>query len=103
VGERSFGLASEQKLITLDDGAAMFLTVANYYNANGKSILEEGVEPTEVVRAGAVDDDSDVDDDAASTTKSKVAPTGPRPLSPEDPIFRKALDLLKNPVNKKAA
>lgn len=103
VGERSFGLASEQKLITLDDGAAMFLTVANYYNASGKAILEEGVEPTEVVRAGAVDDDSDVDEDAASTTKSKVAPTGPRPLSPEDPIFRKALDLLKNPANKKAA
>ena len=103
VGERSFGLASEQKLITLDDGAAMFLTVANYYNASGKAILEEGVEPTEVVRAGAVDDDSDADEDAASTTKSKVTPTGPRPLSPEDPIFRKALELLKNPANKKAA
>ena len=35
---------------------------------------------------------------AASTTKSKVAPTGPRPLSPEDPIFRKALELLKTPA-----
>jgi carboxyl-terminal processing protease len=103
VGERSFGLASEQKLITLDDGAAMFLTVANYYNASGKAILEEGVEPTEVVRAGAADDDSDADEDAASSTKSKIAPTGPRPLSPEDPIFRKALELLKNPANKKAA
>src|SRR6266699_1091536 len=32
-GERTFGLASEQKLITLDDGAALILTVANYYNA----------------------------------------------------------------------
>jgi carboxyl-terminal processing protease len=30
VGERTFGLASEQKLISLDDGAALFLTVANY-------------------------------------------------------------------------
>src|ERR1700757_1809801 len=29
VGERTFGLASEQKLITLDDGSALFLTVAN--------------------------------------------------------------------------
>ena len=38
VGERSFGLASEQKLITLDDGSALFLTVANYYNAAGKAI-----------------------------------------------------------------
>jgi len=104
VGERSFGVASEQKLITLDDGSALFLTVANYYNANGKAILEEGVEPTEVVRAGTVDDDSDADDDAASSgnNKSKVAPSGPRPLSPEDAIFRKALELLKTPAKKAA-
>lgn len=102
VGERSFGLASEQKLITLDDGSALFLTVANYYNAAGKSILEEGVEPTEVVRAVA-DDDSDVgDDDSGSEAPSKVAPSGPRPLSPEDPIFRKALELLKTPAKKAA-
>jgi carboxyl-terminal processing protease len=104
VGERSFGLASEQKLIPLDDGSALFLTVANYYNAAGKPILEDGVEPTEVVRAAA-EDDSDVgDDDSGSTTApAKVAPSGPRPLSPEDPIFRKALELLKTPAAKKAA
>lgn len=104
VGERSFGLASEQKLITLDDGSALFLTVANYYNAAGKPILEDGVEPTEVVRAAA-EDDSDVgDDDSGSTTApAKVAPSGPRPLSPEDPIFRKAIELLKTPAAKKAA
>ena len=55
IGERTFGLASEQKLITLDDGSALILTVANYYNASGKSILEEGVVPSEVVRASAAD------------------------------------------------
>src|SRR5882762_4579534 len=93
VGERTFGLASEQKLITLDDGSALFLTVANYYKAGGKSILEEGVTPTEVVRAAA-DEDNDVSDDSSSGTAAKEAPSGPRPLSPEDPIFRKALDLL---------
>ena len=60
VGERTFGLASEQKLIPMEDGAALILTVANYYNADGKSILEEGVTPTEVVRAAAsLNDDSD--------------------------------------------
>jgi len=45
VGERTFGLASEQKLISLDDGSALILTVANYYNPGGKSILEEGITP----------------------------------------------------------
>ncbi len=103
VGERTFGLASEQKLITMDDGSALFLTVANYYNAAGKAILEDGVEPNEVVRASATDDSDSGDDDSASTgTPSKVAPSGPRPLSPEDPIYRKALDLLKTPTKKAA-
>jgi carboxyl-terminal processing protease len=101
VGERTFGLASEQKLITMDDGAALFLTVANYYNAAGKSILEDGVTPTEVVRAAATDDDNDVSDDASSST-TREAPSGPRPLSPEDPVFHKALDLLRAPAKKAA-
>jgi carboxyl-terminal processing protease len=104
VGERTFGLASEQKLITMDDGSALFLTVANYFNAAGKPILEDGVEPSDVVRAAAEDDSDSGDDEAnTTTTPSKVTPSGPRPLSPEDPIYRKAIDLLKNPASKKAA
>jgi carboxyl-terminal processing protease len=103
VGERTFGLASEQKLITLDDGAALILTVANYYNPGGKSILEEGVTPTEVVRAVAEDDSDSGDDDvAAAPENSKEPGLGPRPLSPEDPIFHRALDLLKSPAKKAA-
>nr|MDP9146626.1 S41 family peptidase [Acidobacteriota bacterium] len=99
VGERTFGLASEQKLITLEDGAALILTTANYYNPNGKSIIEEGVAPTEVVHS-TVEDDSDVDDNA--TAPKKDLQQGPRPLSPEDPIYRKAIDLLKTPAKKAA-
>jgi carboxyl-terminal processing protease len=99
VGERTFGLASEQKLVTLDDGSALFLTVANYYNAGGKSILEDGVTPSEVVHVAA-EDDNDVTDDSASSLKE--APSGPRPLSADDPVFHKALDLLKAPVKKAA-
>ena len=96
VGERTFGLASEQKLITLDDGAALILTVANYYNADGKSILEEGVTPSEVVRADAQEDSDSGDDDTAPAPASQREPgLGPRPLSPEDPIYHRALDLLK--------
>jgi carboxyl-terminal processing protease len=100
VGERTFGLASEQKLITLDDGSALFLTVANYYNAGGKSILDDGVTPSEVVRAAA-EEDNDVSDDSANSA-TKEPPSGPRPLSPEDPVFHKAVDLLKAPAKKAA-
>ena len=102
VGERTFGLASEQKLISLDDGAALFLTVANYYNADGKSILEEGVVPSEVVRASAEDDSDAADDDSGSAADAQKEQAPPRPLTPEDPIFRKALELLKAPQKKAA-
>lgn len=101
VGERTFGLASEQKLITLDDGAALFLTVANYYNADGKSILEEGVVPSEIVRASA-DDDSDSGDDDNGSADAQKEPSVPRPLSSEDSIFKKAIELLKAPQKKAA-
>ncbi|HEY4816524.1 MAG TPA: S41 family peptidase, partial [Candidatus Acidoferrum sp.] len=100
VGERTFGLASEQKLITLDDGSALFLTVANYYNAVGKAILDDGVTPSEVVRAAAADDDNDVSEDNSGSAKETLS--GPRPLSPEDPVFHKALDLLRTPAKKAA-
>jgi carboxyl-terminal processing protease len=105
VGDRTFGLASEQKLIPLEDGAALFLTVANYYNEDGKSILEEGVTPTEIVRASVASaDDGDDGEDATSSTPGtpKDSTLGPRPLSSDDPVLRKALELLKSPVKKAA-
>jgi C-terminal processing protease CtpA/Prc len=79
------------------------LTVANYYNANGKSILEEGVTPTEVVRPelAAADDAAD-DDDSSANGAQPATPAEPRPLSPEDNVFRKALELLKTPAKKAA-
>ncbi len=45
VGERTWGSASEQKIIPLDDGAALVLTVANYYTPGGKSIPTDGIVP----------------------------------------------------------
>jgi carboxyl-terminal processing protease len=102
VGERTFGLASEQKMISIDDGSALILTVANYYNTDGKSILEEGVTPSEVVRpeAAAADDGAD-DDDSANGTPA-TAPAEARPLSPEDAVYKKAIELLKTPAKKAA-
>src|SRR5271169_3663769 len=105
VGERTFGLASEQKLIPVEDGGALILTVANYYNADGKSILEEGVAPTEVVHAASsLTDDADEGDDAsAATGPQKEPPPGPKPLSADDPVLRRALELLKAPATAKKA
>jgi carboxyl-terminal processing protease len=105
VGERTFGLGSGQKLIPLEDGAAIILTVANYYNADGKSILEEGVAPTQVVRAASsLNDDGDDGDDSSSAAGPQKEPApGPKPLSADDPVLRKALDLFKSPATAKKA
>lgn len=51
VGIRTFGLASVQRLLPLDGGWALLLSVANYYTPNGDEIPTGGVEPTvEVAR-----------------------------------------------------
>jgi carboxyl-terminal processing protease len=104
VGERTFGLASEQKLIPMDDGSALILTVANYYNADGKSILEEGVTPTEVVHAASSlnDDSDDGEDVSAAPGPQKELQAVPRPLSADDPVLRRALELLNTPAKKAA-
>src|SRR5438034_214127 len=110
VGERTFGLASEQKLITLDDGGGRILTVANYYSPGGTAIMEEGVVPTEVVRAVPEDESDAGDEDVTPAPDAQTPPPnarkepglGPRPLSPEDPIFHRALDLLNAPMKNAA-
>jgi hypothetical protein len=43
----------------------------------------------------------DEDGDTAASDDSKQPPA-PRPLSPDDLVLRKALELLKNPVKKAA-
>ena len=83
VGQRTFGTASEQKLIPLEDGAALVLTVAKYYTPAGKVILDEGVTPTVEVR-----DTPESDDEAAK-------PEAPR----DDAILKKALEILQGSAN----
>ena len=79
IGQRTFGTASEQKLIPLEDGAALLLTVAKYHTPAGKVILEEGVTPTVEVQ-----DRSEPDDEAAK-------PEAPR----DDAVLKKALEILQ--------
>jgi carboxyl-terminal processing protease len=49
IGERTFGIGSVQKLIPLDDGSALLLSVAKYYSPSGKQLQESGVTPNVVV------------------------------------------------------
>jgi carboxyl-terminal processing protease len=93
VGERTYGTASFQKLIELDDGSALFLTLANYYTPNGKEIPVDGVTPTREVR-------SLPDDIAAVTDTNPAAPSS----SVTDPVVKKAVEILETaPAARKAA
>jgi carboxyl-terminal processing protease len=97
LGERTFGTASEQKTIPLDDGGAVILTVAFYSTPEGKSIVEEGVAPTVEVHAKSQDPD-------ATTDTEEPEPLGPGQLpKADDPIYNKALELLKGGEASKAA
>lgn len=89
VGGRTFGAASEQKIIPLEDGAALILTVAYYYTPGNKSIIENGVAPTAEV--APVPPELGGEDQAPAPLEFNQLP------SKDDPVVRRALDLLKNP------
>lgn len=49
VGQKTFGKGSVQEFLKLSDGSSLRVTVAKWYTPGGRSINEEGIEPTIVV------------------------------------------------------
>ena len=84
VGDRTYGIASMQKLIQLEDGSALILTLANYYTPGGKEIPVDGVTPTQPVLPSP-------DDLAAINAGNAPAPSS----SPSDPVVKKAIEVLQ--------
>jgi len=50
VGTQTFGKASVQTVISLEDGSALKLTTARYYTPKGRSIQAEGIKPDIIVK-----------------------------------------------------
>lgn len=50
VGTQTFGKASVQTVIPLEDGSALKLTTARYYTPSGRSIQAEGIKPDILVK-----------------------------------------------------
>ena len=93
IGDRTYGTASYQKLIELDDGSALFLTLANYYTPKDREIPIDGVTPTAPVRS--------LPDDIA-----QLSGTNPPAASSSvnDPVVKKAVEILEAaPAARKAA
>jgi carboxyl-terminal processing protease len=86
VGVRSFGVGVFQKLIPLDDGSALLLSVAKYYGPDGKAIQDNGVAPS-VVESGT--GETTILDDEGE-------PTEPEHFGGKDDLqLRKAIEILK--------
>jgi len=104
VGVKTFGAGSVQKLIPLDDGSALLISVAKYFTPAGKEIQEvdaqdSGIKPTVEIRQTA-EDTLDPDD-------QEVQPPAKDQPKEEDRQLNKAIEILKDPskisATKKAA
>ncbi len=92
VGDKTFGEGSVQKVIDLQDGSALILSIAKYYSPSGKAIQDSAVTPNKLVAAsddGSLPDD---DDDSAAPEQDKKTPVQQQPDEP----MQKAIQILKS-------
>jgi carboxyl-terminal processing protease len=99
VGAKTFGAGSVQRIIPLEDGSALLISVAKYYTPLGKEIQESGIKPT--VEVGQPDEevfDPNADDQEIQP------PAKDQPAEQEDRQLKKAIEILKDSgTSKKAA
>ena len=87
MGDRTYGTASQQKWIELEDGSALILTVANYYTPSGKEIPVDGVSPTVLIQPAPADSVAQLDENYSPSLSTSV--------SPDDVVVRKAIEVLQ--------
>jgi len=88
VGERTYGDAAIRKAITMDDGAAVILSVAKFYSPSGKAIQDTGVTPTVLVTEAETFVDTEEGQDAPNP------PEQPKREKDEDLLLKKAIEVL---------
>ncbi len=89
VGEGTLGMASEQKVIPLQNGAALILTVGMYYTPGNQEILNNGVDPTvQVPPPNSQQALLDVQDVAPDPVPGKLPKA-------TDPVVKKAVGILQ--------
>lgn len=99
VGERTFGKASVQNIIPLEDGSAIKLTVAHYYTPLGRLIDKKGIQPDIEVK---VSEEQEEKLQEAIRRKRLEGATG-LILEPElDPQLKKAIEIIRQGGIKRA-
>jgi carboxyl-terminal processing protease len=95
VGVKTFGLASIQQLLPLDDGYGLLISTAKYFTPDGKEIqdteaADSGIKPTIEVRQVA--------EEALNPNDEPVdVPPPKEPVKDEDRQLNKAIEILKDP------
>ncbi len=97
VGEKTYGIGSVQRVIPLDDGSALILSVAKYYTPGGKTIQDNGIAPSVQVADAELEESAFLDEEQLPERPQE------RAVPREDTILKRALELLKSQAEKKAA
>ena len=87
VGVQTFGIGAIQRVLPLEDGSALILSVAKYHSPAGKEIQNTGVTPSvRVVQERPF----------VSLTPDENAPSAPEPEEPQEDLpLKRALELLE--------
>jgi len=83
VGERTFGIGSVQKVIPLDDGSALILSIAKYFTPTGKEIQDNGVTPSVQLQ-----------EDHEPVPLGEVLPPQEPKTPTSDPLLKRAVEVL---------
>ena len=90
LGDKTFGVGSVQKILPMQDGSALILSIAKYYSPSGKAIQDTAITPNILV-ADSTDDFVAPDDDA-DTPQQDIK----KKDNQQDEQLRRAVEVLKN-------
>jgi len=101
LGSKSFGKASVQTIIPLDNGSGLRLTTAYYYTPKGRHIQKTGILPdVDMKEEMQKQEETETDDDKKGKQESQVYPKPIVDLE-NDQVVKKALEWLKSDVTVK--
>jgi carboxyl-terminal processing protease len=100
LGDKTFGTASIQKTIDLQDGGALILSVAKYYTPGGKSIQDTAITPNVLVADKA--DDFIAPEDSDVVTPDENEKPEPKKNLPDEQL-RRAIEQLNKQDQKAVA
>ena len=102
LGSKSFGKASVQTIIPLENGSGLRLTTAYYYTPKGRHIQKTGILPdVDMKEEMQKQEETEAEEDVKKDKQKKQV--YPRPVMEleHDPVAKKALEWLKSDVTVK--